>query len=591
MRAVLVLVIAAILLATVSASGQVPEKMNYQVMLTDNSDQPLADQAVQIEFRIYDADSGGVLKWSETHNTATNSIGVVSVVLGETTPLGEYFNLPLWLEIEVDSETLTPRRELVSGPYALQASNSDKLGMLPASYYTLGEDLWTPGSINNPSNPVDWTMLKNVPAGFADGSDDVGGAGDGHSLDASDGSPVDAVYVNSVGNVGIGTTAPANRLTVSGLSGLSYAQFANSSTGFGAGDGFEVGINGSGYAFINQQEAHSIAFLTGGTIKATLTTDGTFEFGSSLSDGVAEFYAAGGASPSLELISQERGGEVEFYEENGDRYGFIEPDVNGTGGYFMIYDSGGWDGFFVDGNNTGGSAYVGIYGSASWTGFNTGLSGNSAVELPMDAVSAPEILDEPGVAGASTTSGITLSGPVETLLSRSITVPASGYVLVAASAEIEIHHGASFSGASFGVSNSSSSFPTGGAVYHRVPAGATEGVWMPGVSVQWLFEVSAGTNTFYFLGDLVGGTWTIYDRNLTLAYFPTAYGTVSRTVAAPPSNPEQRTAEPGYALTEADIAAERADSEAFNNARIERELAGMEAKIAEMRASMGNNRP
>jgi len=303
MRAVLALAVAALLLAAVSASGQVPEKMNYQVMLTDNSDQPLADQAVQIDFRIYDAESGGMLKWSETHNTATNSIGVVSVVLGETTPLGEYFNLPLWLEIEVDSETLTPRRELVSAPYALQASNSDKLGMLPASYYTLGEDLWTPGSINNPSNPVDWTMLKNVPAGFADGSDDVGGAGDGHSLDASDGSPVDAVYVNSVGNVGIGTTAPANRLTVSGLSGLSYAQFANTSTGFGAGDGFEVGINGSGYAFINQQEAHSIAFLTGGTIKATLTTDGTFEFGSSVSDGVAEFYAAGGAMVMVALTA------------------------------------------------------------------------------------------------------------------------------------------------------------------------------------------------------------------------------------------------------------------------------------------------
>ncbi len=114
---------------------------------------------------------------------------------------------------------------------------------------------------------------------------------------------------------------------------------------------------------------------------------------------------------------------------------------------------------------------------------------------------------------------------------------------------------------------------------------------MPGVSVQWLFPVSAGTNTFYFLGDLLGGTWRVNSRNLTLAYFPTAYGTVSRTVAAPPSNPEQRTAEPGHALTEADIAAERAESEAFNNARIERELAEMEAKIAELRASMGNNRP
>lgn len=589
MSAVLVLAVAALLVAA-TASGQVPEKMNYQVMLTDDADQPLADQAVTLVFRIYNSDIGGVMLWNETHVTATNSIGVVSVVLGTTTPIpASTFTQPLWIEVEVDGETLTPRRELVSSPYALHASDSDQLGMIVASEYALREDLFVPGIINTPSNPVDWTMLKNVPAGFADGADDTGGAGDGHSLDADDGSPVDAVYVDALGNVGIGTTAPANRLTVSGLGGLSYAQFASGGTGYGAGDGFEVGINGSGYAFINQQEALPISFMTNGTLKARLTSDGVFEFGSSVSDGVAEFHASGGASPSIELYSDwfANGGSVELYEEDGARYGFLEPDIQGTGGYFMIYDGDG-DGFYVDGNNGFGDAYVGIVGSGSWSSFNTEVAGNGAVALPTDAVSAYEILDEPGVAGASDNSLITLSGPVETLLSRTITVPADGYVLVAASAEIEIGHGASFSGASFGVSNSSSSFPTGGAIYHRVPAGATVGTWMPGVSVQWLFPVSAGTNTFYFLADLVGGTWRVVDRNLTLAYFPTAYGTVSRTVAAPPENPEQRTAEPGYVLTEADIAAERAESEAANDARIERELAEMEARIEEIRAHMGN---
>ncbi len=590
MRAVLVLAVAALLLAAVSASGQVPEKMNYQVMLTDNSDQPLADQAVTVEFRLYSSGVGGTLYWTETHNTATNSIGVVSVVLGETTPLPTNpFALPLWLEVEVDSEVMAPRRELVSAPYALRSHTSDFLGDEAASEYTLDADLSTPGSINNPANPVDWTKLKSVPAGFADGSDDVGGAGDGHSLDASDGSPVDALYVNSVGNVGIGTTAPANKLTVGGSSAAAYAQFTSSGTGYTASDGFEIGVNGSGYAFINQQEAHSIAFMTNGTLKATLTSDGIFEFGSSVSDGTAEFYASGGASPSIKLkTSPAYGGEIELYEENGARYGSLEPDADGTGGYFRIYGGGGVNGFLVNGNSSGGNPYVGIQGTVSSTDFNTNVAGDGAVELPTSAVSAIEILDEPGVASTSATTSIVLSGPVETLLSQSITVPASGYVLAMASAEADIEHGATYSGAQFGVSNSSSSFPSGARIYHRVPAGAAEGTWEPGVSVQWLFEVTAGTHTFYFLGDRVGGTWSVWDRSLMLVYFPTAYGTVSRTVAAPPSNPEQRTAEPGYALTEADVAAERAESEAFNNARIERELAEMEAKIAELRANMGN---
>jgi hypothetical protein len=43
-----------------------------------------------------------------------------------------------------------------------------------------------------------------------------GGSGDGNSLDAADGDPVDAVYVDNVGNVGIGKTNPGAKLDVNG---------------------------------------------------------------------------------------------------------------------------------------------------------------------------------------------------------------------------------------------------------------------------------------------------------------------------------------------------------------------------------------
>lgn len=41
-------------------------------------------------------------------------------------------------------------------------------------------------------------------------------AGDGHSLDAADGSPTNVVYVNNAGNVGIGTLSPQSELAVNG---------------------------------------------------------------------------------------------------------------------------------------------------------------------------------------------------------------------------------------------------------------------------------------------------------------------------------------------------------------------------------------
>ena len=50
---------------------------------------------------------------------------------------------------------------------------------------------------------------KDISAGWASG-----GAGDGHSLDAADGSPENVVYVNNDGDVGVGTSSPANKLDV-----------------------------------------------------------------------------------------------------------------------------------------------------------------------------------------------------------------------------------------------------------------------------------------------------------------------------------------------------------------------------------------
>jgi hypothetical protein len=82
--------------------------------------------------------------------------------------------------------------------------------------YYAKDSLATPGSLNDPANPVDWTRLKNVPDGFADGTDDGGGGGDNHSLDADDGESVDALYVDADGHVGIGATSPGEKLEVAG---------------------------------------------------------------------------------------------------------------------------------------------------------------------------------------------------------------------------------------------------------------------------------------------------------------------------------------------------------------------------------------
>jgi len=213
--------------------GEIPQKINYQGKLVDGATgTPLAGSH-SVTFKLYDAAAGGDTLWTESQVVSADSAGVMSCLLGTYKPITASFEGPRWLEVEVDGEALQPRRELASVPYAflaqgsVHASRADSLGGKSADgfadashshddrYYTEAE-LNSSGTINQAGNPVDWTELKNVPAGLADGIDEVG-AGDGYSLDAADGDPADVVYVDNAGNVGIGTTTPARELHVAGV--------------------------------------------------------------------------------------------------------------------------------------------------------------------------------------------------------------------------------------------------------------------------------------------------------------------------------------------------------------------------------------
>jgi hypothetical protein len=173
---------------SILSNGQpVPAFLNYQGRLTDpNTGAPVADGGHTVTFRIFDAD--GSLKGSPYSANITTANGLFNAEIGPIDP--SVFNGEgRWLEIEVDGEIFSPRQKIVSVAYAIRATSAADAD----------------------------TLSGKSSSEFADAGHTHGGnGGDGHSLDAADGEPTDAVFVDNEGRVGIGTMSPGNILDVRG---------------------------------------------------------------------------------------------------------------------------------------------------------------------------------------------------------------------------------------------------------------------------------------------------------------------------------------------------------------------------------------
>ena len=133
-------------LAVPPASAQsVPTTINYQGRLLQNTaTQEATTGSVDIVFSIWSgptSDSGAVQLWTESWTGVTLSNGIFSVLLGTNgsplDPADFQGDASLYLELEVDGETLSPRQQLGSAPFAIVDEPENELQDLSLAGDTL----------------------------------------------------------------------------------------------------------------------------------------------------------------------------------------------------------------------------------------------------------------------------------------------------------------------------------------------------------------------------------------------------------------------------------------------------------------------
>lgn len=222
--------LAALALCAGTARAAAPAPyLSYSGYLLDGAGQPVTSLST-LQFNFYTTAGGTTPVYSDSLTVTPSSDGYFTAIIGVNTALDPAtFKVALWMGIKVNSDPveMSPRVQLTSEPYSLTADwqylTNVPATFTPSSHTHPGSDItsavanalavpWTgitgtifggtgtastaahsdhnhdatyaqlaafnamatPGTINTAGNPVDWTKLKGVPAGFADGVDDTG---------------------------------------------------------------------------------------------------------------------------------------------------------------------------------------------------------------------------------------------------------------------------------------------------------------------------------------------------------------------------------------------------------------------------------
>jgi hypothetical protein len=410
--------------------AQVPERMNYQGILTDINGVVAPDGLYDLTFRIYSAKEGGQELWTEGHTGVQVSKGIFSIILGSINPLADFqtpFDKPYWLGIEVNNGgELSPRIELVSSAYSLNARSvedsavtagkiaagavtADKIAVGAVTSEKILDEAINTADINDDAvtlAKIDPEILSSIDGVSNDGGNVDLVAGSGISITpnnstntitfvatGSGGGDITAVNAGTGlaggGLAGDVTLSVATPLTLTGTLSDAIFSGANSGTGPGvlgsnsnSGTYGVHGLNTTGWGVYGESDSsygvRGESYSSFGVYGSSSTAYGVRGY-SSLNDGV---YGGSGAIGEAGVYGfNNMPGGYGVRGQSSEGYAVCGVSVNGHGVYGESDNGDGvrgtsTDGYGVYGESADDFAGSGVYGICNGT-FGAGVRGYS----------------------------------------------------------------------------------------------------------------------------------------------------------------------------------------------------------------------